>query len=66
MSHHVAQPWWGNDDLKLLFDSGATSYIESYTASLTVSPVRCKSIAEVMQPVGYDANLQADEGVRVP
>lgn len=31
-NHHVVQPWWGDDDLKPLFESGATAYIESYTA----------------------------------
>ena len=57
-NHHVPPTLEGNDDLRLLFDSGATSYIQSYTAPLTTSPVRFRSTAEVMWPVGYDANLQ--------
>jgi S1-C subfamily serine protease len=31
-NHHVAEPWWGNDDLKTLIDHGAAAYALSYTA----------------------------------
>jgi serine protease Do len=31
-NHHVAEPWWDNDDLKELLDHGATAYVLSYTA----------------------------------
>ena len=33
---------------------------------VTASPDRCMSIADVILPVRYDANLQDDEGVCVP
>jgi len=31
-NHHVAEPWWGNDELKSLLDNGASAYALSYTA----------------------------------
>lgn len=31
-NHHVAEPWWGNDELKALLDRGASAYTLSYTA----------------------------------
>jgi S1-C subfamily serine protease len=29
-NHHVAEPWWKDDDLKQLLDQGATAYVLSY------------------------------------
>jgi serine protease Do len=31
-NHHVAEPWWNNDELKELLDHGATAYVMSYKA----------------------------------
>jgi len=31
-NHHVAEPWWSNDELKPLLDRGATAFAASYTA----------------------------------
>lgn len=31
-NHHVAEPWWNNEDLKQLLDHGATAYVLSYDA----------------------------------
>jgi S1-C subfamily serine protease len=31
-NHHVAEPWWSNDELKPLIDRGATAFAASYTA----------------------------------
>ena len=31
-NHHVAEPWWGNEDLKSLIDNGAKPYALSFTA----------------------------------
>ena len=31
-NHHVAEPWWNNDDLKQLLDHGAKAYVLSYDA----------------------------------
>src|SRR5260370_26474173 len=30
-NHHVAEPWWSNDELKPLLDRGATAFAASYT-----------------------------------
>ena len=31
-NHHVAEPWWGSEELKTLIDNGAKPYALSYTA----------------------------------
>jgi S1-C subfamily serine protease/DNA-binding response OmpR family regulator len=31
-NHHVAEPWWRNDELKELLDRGAAAYVLSYKA----------------------------------
>src|SRR6202790_3250153 len=31
-NHHVAEPWWKNDELKELIDRGAAAYVLSYKA----------------------------------
>jgi S1-C subfamily serine protease len=31
-NHHVAEPWWNNDELKDLIDRGASAYVISYRA----------------------------------
>jgi S1-C subfamily serine protease/DNA-binding NarL/FixJ family response regulator len=31
-NHHVAEPWWSNDELKQLLDRGASAVAASYTA----------------------------------
>jgi S1-C subfamily serine protease/DNA-binding NarL/FixJ family response regulator len=31
-NHHVAEPWWSNDELKPLLDKGASAFAASYTA----------------------------------
>ena len=31
-NHHVAEPWWNNDELKELLDHGAAAYVLSYRA----------------------------------
>jgi len=31
-NHHVAEPWWGSDELKQLLDRGASAFAVSYTA----------------------------------
>src|SRR6266478_3444693 len=30
-NHHVAEPWWGDEELKQLIDRGATAFAASYT-----------------------------------
>jgi S1-C subfamily serine protease len=31
-NHHVAEPWWGSDEIKQLLDQGALPFVASYTA----------------------------------
>jgi S1-C subfamily serine protease len=31
-NHHVAEPWWNNEELKPLIDHGASAYVLSYAA----------------------------------
>ena len=31
-NHHVAEPWWGDQELKQLIDAGAAAFVVSYTA----------------------------------
>jgi S1-C subfamily serine protease len=31
-NHHVAEPWWGSNELKQLVDQGASPFVASYTA----------------------------------
>jgi S1-C subfamily serine protease len=37
-NHHVAEPWWNNDDLKPLIDHGAAPYVLSYRAYFPGKP----------------------------
>ena len=37
-NHHVAEPWWSNDELKPVLDHGATAFAESYTAYFPGAP----------------------------
>jgi len=37
-NHHVAEPWWGNEELKTLVDNGAKPYALSYTAYFPGKP----------------------------
>jgi serine protease Do len=31
-NHHVAEPWWGDEEMKQILDLGATAFVVSYTA----------------------------------
>jgi S1-C subfamily serine protease/DNA-binding NarL/FixJ family response regulator len=37
-NHHVAEPWWSNDELKPLLDRGASAFAASYTAYFPGAP----------------------------
>jgi S1-C subfamily serine protease len=37
-NHHVAEPWWSNDELKPLLDRGATAFAASYTVYFPGAP----------------------------
>jgi S1-C subfamily serine protease len=53
-NHHVAEPWWGNDELKQLLDRGATAFAESYTAYF---PDDSDGIAAKVEQISPDADL---------
>ncbi len=36
-NHHVAEPWWGDEELKKLLDKGAIAFASSYTAYFPAS-----------------------------
>jgi S1-C subfamily serine protease len=37
-NHHVAEPWWSNDEVKPLLDRGAAAFAASYTAYFPGAP----------------------------
>jgi S1-C subfamily serine protease/DNA-binding NarL/FixJ family response regulator len=53
-NHHVAEPWWGDDDLKQLLDRGATAFAASYTAYF---PGTSQGIAAKLDRISPDADL---------
>jgi S1-C subfamily serine protease len=62
-NHHVAEPWWGNDELKTLIDHGASAYALSYTAYF---PGNQKGISAKVDKISAQADvatLRLDGGV---
>jgi S1-C subfamily serine protease/CheY-like chemotaxis protein len=62
-NHHVAEPWWGNDELKTLTDHGAAAYALSYTAYF---PGGQKGISAKLDKISAQADvatLQLDGGL---
>lgn len=53
-NHHVAEPWWGNEELKQLLDRGATAFAVSYTAYF---PDTSEGIAAEVGQISPDADL---------
>jgi S1-C subfamily serine protease len=53
-NHHVAEPWWKNDDLKQFTDQGATAYVQSYEAYF---PGAMKGMSAKLDRVSTDADL---------
>jgi S1-C subfamily serine protease/DNA-binding response OmpR family regulator len=53
-NHHVAEPWWKNDDLKQLTDQGATAYVQSYEAYF---PGITKGMSAKLDRVSSNADL---------
>ncbi|HWZ58335.1 MAG TPA: trypsin-like peptidase domain-containing protein [Gemmatimonadaceae bacterium] len=53
-NHHVAEPWWGNEQLKPLTDRGAVAFAESYTAYF---PGTSQGIAAVLDRISPSADL---------
>jgi S1-C subfamily serine protease/DNA-binding NarL/FixJ family response regulator len=62
-NHHVAEPWWGNDELKTLIDHGASAYVLSYNAYF---PGNQKGISAKLDKISAHADvatLRLDGGV---
>ena len=53
-NHHVAEPWWGNDELKQLLDQGAVAFVASYTAYF---PGTSQGIAAKLGQISSHADL---------
>lgn|SRR5579859_582861 len=53
-NHHVAEPWWSNDELKELLDRGATAYVLSYRAYF---PGGSEGIAAKLDKVSSSADV---------
>jgi S1-C subfamily serine protease len=53
-NHHVAEPWWGDDDLKQLLDRGAAAFAASYTAYF---PGTSQGIAAKLDRISPHADL---------
>ena len=53
-NHHVAEPWWGNEELKQLLDRGATAFAVSYTAYF---PDTAEGISAEVGQISPDADL---------
>jgi S1-C subfamily serine protease len=53
-NHHVAEPWWGDEELKQLLDRGATAFVVSYTAYF---PGTSQGIAAKLDRISPHADL---------
>jgi S1-C subfamily serine protease/DNA-binding response OmpR family regulator len=53
-NHHVAEPWWGNEELKQILDRGAVAFAVSYTAYFPDTP---KGIEAEVGQISPDADL---------
>lgn len=53
-NHHVAEPWWGNDELKSLVEHGASAYVLSYTAYF---PGGAKGISAKLDKISSEADV---------
>src|SRR5258707_3945977 len=61
-NHHVAEPWWGDDELKQLLDRGAVAFAASYTAYF---PGSSQGIAPQLDRISPQADL-ATRKLRTP
>ena len=53
-NHHVAEPWWSDDELKQLLERGAVPFAASYTAYFPGTP---EGIAAKLGRISSDADL---------
>lgn len=62
-NHHVAEPWWGNDELKTLIDHGASAYALSYTAYFPGSQKGIGAKVDKISAQADVATLRLDGGL---
>jgi S1-C subfamily serine protease len=53
-NHHVAEPWWNNDELKELLDRGAAAYVLSYKAYF---PGNAEGISAKLDRISSNADV---------
>ena len=53
-NHHVAEPWWGNEEWKQLLDKGAVAFASSYTAYF---PASSQGIPAKVERISTQADL---------
>ncbi|MGB7025215.1 MAG: trypsin-like peptidase domain-containing protein [Candidatus Acidiferrales bacterium] len=53
-NHHVAEPWWKNDDMQQLINHGAAAHVLSYQAYF---PGRTQGIPAKLDRIGTDADV---------
>jgi S1-C subfamily serine protease len=53
-NHHVAEPWWNNEELKQLLDRGAAAYVLSYKAYF---PGIAEGISAKLDRISSDADV---------
>jgi len=61
-NHHVAEPWWNNDELKPLIDRGASAYALSYTAYFPGSAQGVRAQLDRVSAAADVATLRLQEG----
>ena len=64
-NHHVAEPWWGNDELKKLIENGASAYALSYTAYFPGSIRGISAKVDHISTQADVASLRLDEAAPV-
>jgi len=62
-NHHVAEPWWGNDELKTLVEHGASAYALSYTAYFPGSQKGITAKLDKISAQADVATLRLDGGL---
>src|ERR1035438_6152206 len=53
-NHHVAEPWWNNEELKELLDRGAAAYVLSYRAYF---PGNAEGISAKLDRISSEADV---------
>jgi S1-C subfamily serine protease len=61
-NHHVAEPWWNNEELKPLIERGAKAYALSYTAYFPGGGQGVRAQLDRVSPAADVATLRLQEG----